>query len=140
MSQKDTIHDHELSDATYLDLHKTIRRTLVEPDFGPDEIRALMAKRGYTQQGLAAAVGVPQSTVSRWLSGARRPDRMTATRLQEISEGSKSFRILSADEFSVALDRLRQAISEEWPEDVVPYLQASYERLWRRLIRIGANW
>ena len=47
---------------------------------GPDEVRSLRGRRGWTQQELATAVGVALSSVARWESAAGRPPKGASLR------------------------------------------------------------
>jgi len=49
----------------------------------PDEIKFLRRERGWTQQKLAAAVGVAVSSVARWESPAGRPPKGASLRVLE---------------------------------------------------------
>ena len=47
---------------------------------GPDEVRGLRKRRGWTQQELATAVGVALSSVARWESAGGRPPKGASLR------------------------------------------------------------
>jgi transcriptional regulator with XRE-family HTH domain len=51
------------------------------------DIRALLAARGWRQAELAAAIGVTQPTVSRWLGG-QLPDPLAQERLRQLINGA----------------------------------------------------
>jgi transcriptional regulator with XRE-family HTH domain len=51
------------------------------------DIRALLEARGWRQAELAAAIGVTQPTVSRWLGG-QLPDPLAQERLRQLIEGA----------------------------------------------------
>lgn len=40
----------------------------------PDEIKSWRLRMGYTQHGLARALGISQVTVARWETGRQRPE------------------------------------------------------------------
>lgn len=47
-------------------------------------LRELRRKNGYTQSGLAKALGVSQSTVGNWEAGIRRPNLDTLERITRL--------------------------------------------------------
>ena len=48
----------------------------------PDTIRTIRAELGYSQAELARRMGVTVTTVSRWETGLRRPDRRSSKWLE----------------------------------------------------------
>ena len=50
---------------------------------GPDEVKALRKRRGWTQQELASTVGVALSSVARWESAEGRPPKGASLRALE---------------------------------------------------------
>lgn len=53
---------------------------------GPDELRAALVSREWSQHKIADQLGVSKATVSRWLSGDRVPDRAHMVALRELLE------------------------------------------------------
>jgi transcriptional regulator with XRE-family HTH domain len=52
---------------------------------GAERLRASMAANGWSQGELAGRLRVPQATVSRWLSGERKPTLEMLDRIREVT-------------------------------------------------------
>ncbi len=53
------------------------------------EIKAMRAKLGLTQEGLARVLNVAYPTILRWESGKYKPSRMGLEKLQRLKEGKQ---------------------------------------------------
>lgn len=73
-----------------------------------DDIKRALVVYGGRQAALAAAVGVSQPTVSRWLKGAT-PDPAQEARLREVLSGTPS-NSMAASENAQTMGQMRQAI------------------------------
>lgn len=54
------------------------------PSDGPNQLRAAIGAKGWTQLRAAAEIGVSTTTMSRWLSRKRVPDREHMKALREL--------------------------------------------------------
>ena len=69
-------------------------------------LRLARAKRGWTQRQLAAAAGVPQSTIARIEAGARQPALPMLTRLLAAADLDLRTRLEPYDDHDDVLDAL----------------------------------
>ena len=89
-------------------------------------LRLARAQRGWSQRQLAAAAGVPVSTVARIESGARQPSLVTVSRLLAAADLELRARLEPYDDHDDVLDARHAALTpEEQAERAVAFDQTS---------------
>ena len=89
-------------------------------------LRLARAQRGWSQRQLAAAAGVPVSTVARIESGARQPSLVTVSRLLAAADLELRARLEPYDDHDDVLDARHAAFTpEEQAQRAVAFDQTS---------------
>jgi transcriptional regulator with XRE-family HTH domain len=88
-----------------------------------DNFRTLVAKRGWTQQQAANAIGVSQANVSRWLSQGHEPSAAILIRIATV--------------FGVSLDALLRAPGPALRTSRAELDNIVWPARWFRILRLG---
>jgi DNA-binding transcriptional regulator YiaG len=62
-------------------------------EWTPEQVRALRARLGLSQEAFARRIGTRQQTISEWETGARRPRRMSRRLLRMVAEESGGYAV-----------------------------------------------
>lgn len=96
-----------------------------------EDLKQLMADRGYTQADLTRRLGVKQGTVNHWLAGRRSPTGWYATKVRQLIDETAVLRdgtpSVSGEELRTMINRLTAALAPEAPSDATPE-QRAYAR------------